>query len=471
MNVGLETHVELNTKTKIYCSCKVEYGAKPNTRCCPICTGMPGVLPVLNSKVTDYAVMAGLALNCHINNISYMSRKNYIYPDLPKAYQITQNRIPLCSNGYVTTDDKKIRINRIHIEEDAGKTIRSGNDVYVDYNRAGVPLIEIVTEPDFDNAIQVREYLEYIRLTMKHLGISDCRMQEGSLRCDVNISVKSANSQKTGIKCEIKNLNSINNIVNAINSEYQRQVSLLESGQEIKPATLRYDDKTNTTVIMRYKESSAEYRYFDDPDIPPVIIDNEKINSIRASMPQQVSEIKDILESKYLLSSEDASRLLGYPKAVGLFFEIAEKTKEISIAYETVSICLYKYFSTENEREDFLLPIANSSVIEVANLVKTKVIPQRKFIKILDEMLKKKKEFHSLYTEDDFRDIDLDELNDICRNVIHDNQDIVSDYLRGKNKAFAPLMGKVMCKTNGRAEPSLTEEILKEIIRSTEGDK
>ena len=244
---GLETHVELSTKTKIFCSCEVKFGEPPNTLCCEVCTGAPGALPVLNKRVVEYGVLAGLSLDCEIEKSSKMDRKNYFYPDLPKAYQISQFDIPLCRDGFLTlSSGKKIRIERIHIEEDAGKLIRKEGEVLIDYNRAGVPLIEIVTKPDFASADEVREYLEKLQILMRYIGISDCRMQEGSLRCDVNVSLFDEEKGRGFERTEIKNMNSIGNIVKAIESESERQKNLLKKGEEIKRLTLRYDDSTGT---------------------------------------------------------------------------------------------------------------------------------------------------------------------------------------------------------------------------------
>ena len=246
---GLETHVELSTKTKIFCSCTTEFGGDQNTHCCPICIGLPGTLPKLNEKVVDYAIMAGLATNCEISKISKMDRKNYVYPDLPKAYQISQYDMPLCKNGYIQlSNGRKIRINRIHIEEDAGKLIHQMGDTFIDYNRGGVPLIEIVTEPDIRSVDEAKEYVEKLQLIMKHLEISDCKMQEGSMRCDVNISVRKEGSKEFGTRTEIKNMNSITFMTKAMEYEYKRQIEAIENGEEIYQETLRYDEKNNETL-------------------------------------------------------------------------------------------------------------------------------------------------------------------------------------------------------------------------------
>ena len=281
---GLETHIELSTATKIFCGCTTAFGSEPNTHCCPICIGLPGTLPKLNRQAVRYAIMAGLVTQCTINPISKMDRKNYVYPDLPKAYQISQFDKPLCEHGYVElASGKKIRITRIHIEEDAGKLVHTRGDTFVDYNRGGVPLIEIVTEPDIRSVEEIREYLEKLQLMMKYIGISDCRMQEGSMRCDVNVSVRPAGEEKLGTRTEIKNMNSFTFIEKAVAYEVERQIDLLESGEEVVQETRRYDDARDVTESMRGKEDANDYRYFREPDLVTIATAPEEIESIRAA--------------------------------------------------------------------------------------------------------------------------------------------------------------------------------------------
>ena len=277
MVAGFETHVELSTKTKIFCGCTTQFGGDPNTHCCPICIGLPGTLPKLNRQVVRYAVMAGLATNCTIPEIAKMDRKNYCYPDLPKAYQISQFDMPLCVGGYIPlSNGRKIRLTRIHIEEDAGKLIHRHGDTLVDYNRGGVPLIEIVSEPDIRSIEEAREYVEKLQLIMRYIGVSDCKMQEGSMRCDVNISVREVGSDKLGTRTEIKNMNSINFIAKAMEYEFERQVDILENGGKVIQETLRYDDVTNTTSSMRGKEDANDYRYFRDPDLVTISVSRDR---------------------------------------------------------------------------------------------------------------------------------------------------------------------------------------------------
>ncbi len=283
---GIETHIELATRTKIFCGCTTEFGGEPNTHCCPVCTGQPGALPVLNQKVVEYAIKAGLALNCKINTKSHMDRKNYVYPDLPKAYQISQYDEPLCEKGYIELDSgKRIGIARIHIEEDAGKLIHEKGYTFIDYNRSGVPLIEIVSEPDISSAEEAKEYAEKLQLIMRYIGISDCKMQEGSMRCDVNLSLRKPGDSSLGVRTEIKNINSLSFIQKAVMAEAERQADILDAGGTVVQQTMRYDEATNTVTPMRDKENSEDYRYFPDPDILRFSIDEEKIEEIRKSLP------------------------------------------------------------------------------------------------------------------------------------------------------------------------------------------
>ena len=287
MIAGLETHIELSTQTKIFCSCSTSFGSQPNTHCCPVCIGLPGALPVLNRRVVEFAVMAGLATNCRINTSSRMDRKNYVYPDLPKAYQISQYDRPLCEDGHLTlSNGRTIRITRIHIEEDAGKLVHADDNTYIDYNRGGVPLIEIVTEPDFRSVEEIREYLELLQLTMKTIGVSDCKMQEGSVRCDVNLSVRPMGCDTFGIRTEIKNMNSFSFMEKAVAYEVQRQIEVIESGGTVVQETRRYNESEGITEGMRGKEDADDYRYFREPDLVAIELQSEQIEALLSQLPE-----------------------------------------------------------------------------------------------------------------------------------------------------------------------------------------
>ena len=312
--IGLEVHVELSTATKIFCGCTTEFGGEPNTHCCPICMGMPGTLPVLNKKVLEYALKAGLALNCEITRYNKFDRKNYFYPDLPKAYQISQLYLPFARDGHIDIETesgkKAIRIHEIHMEEDAGKLIHSetGNETYPDYNRCGVPLIEIVTEPDFRSAKEVVAYLDKLKTTLKYLGVSDCKMQEGSLRADVNLSVHRP-GEALGTRTEMKNINSFKAIERAIEYEAKRQIEVLESGGQIIQETRRWDDNQGKSFAMRSKENAQDYRYFPEPDIPPISIPDELLERLKAEQPELCEEKKARYMKDFGLSEYDADKL------------------------------------------------------------------------------------------------------------------------------------------------------------------
>ena len=327
--IGLETHVELATRTKIFCSCTTAFGGAPNTHCCPVCTGMPGTLPVMNKAVMRYAAKAGLALNCDITRYHKFDRKNYFYPDLPKAYQISQLYLPIATNGKVPIrlpggEEKIIRIHEMHMEEDAGKLVHDPwiDQTRADYNRCGVPLIEIVTEPDFRTAEEVIAYLEKLKSTLEYLGVSDCKMQEGSLRCDVNLSVRPAGSTELGTRTEMKNINSFKAIARAIAYETRRQIELIEDGKRVIQETRRWDENKDATYSMRSKENAQDYRYFPEPDIPPMEITEEYLDSARAELPEMAAEKKARYVAEFGLPEYDAGMLTGQ-KALADFFEEA----------------------------------------------------------------------------------------------------------------------------------------------------
>ncbi|HEX3028875.1 MAG TPA: Asp-tRNA(Asn)/Glu-tRNA(Gln) amidotransferase subunit GatB, partial [Clostridia bacterium] len=328
MVIGLEVHAELSTKSKIYCTCTTEFGGEPNTHCCPICTGMPGVLPVLNKKVVEYAIKAGLATNCTISEYSKQDRKNYFYPDLPKAYQTSQYDLPLCMSGKIDIEvngnKKTIGITRIHIEEDAGKLMHDEWDTgtMVDYNRCGVPLIEIVSEPDMRSAEEAKTYLENLKAILEYVEVSDCKMQEGSLRADVNLSVRPVGQKEFGTRTEMKNLNSFRGILRAIEAESQRQITELESGGVIVQETRRWDDNKGFSYAMRSKEEAHDYRYFPEPDLVPIVTPKETIESIRASLPELPDARKKRYVSEFSLPEYDAG-ILTSSKVLADFFEEA----------------------------------------------------------------------------------------------------------------------------------------------------
>lgn len=464
---GLETHVELSTKTKIFCSCTTEFGSEQNTHCCPICTGMPGTLPKLNEKVVEYAIMAGLATNCEISKISKMDRKNYVYPDLPKAYQISQYDMPLCRNGYIELNNgKKIRINRIHIEEDAGKLIHSRGDTFIDYNRGGVPLIEIVTEPDIRSVDEAKEYVEKLQLIMKHIGVSDCKMQEGSMRCDINISVREEGFKEFGTRTEIKNMNSITFMTKAMEYEFKRQIDALENGEEIYQETLRYDEKNNVTLSMRGKEDANDYRYFREPDLVTIEVSKEKIDKLRSMLPESPdAKLKRYVE-EFGLSEADASLLVKYKRISEFFDSASAEMSNKKIVSNLIIGQIFRYLENDEQKEEFAIKISSSQLKDLALLVDKGKIKLNLAKSVLDKMLEIGKSAKEFISESDMGDISEEDIIDLCKKSVALNEKAVKDYKNGKEKALKSLIGFVMKATRGKADASFTEKKLIELIKS-----
>ena len=433
---GFETHVELQTNTKIFCSCTTKFGGDPNTHCCPVCIGLPGTLPKLNERVVEYAIMAGLATNCEIAEIAKMDRKNYCYPDLPKAYQISQFDKPLCEHGYIQlSNGRKIRILRIHIEEDAGKLIHNHGDTYVDYNRGGVPLIEIVTEPDFRSIDEAKEYVEKLQQTMRYIGISDCRMQEGSMRCDVNISVRPEGSEKLGTRTEIKNMNSITNIAKAMEYEYERQVDLIESGGEVVQETLRYDDATGTTSSMRSKEDAHDYRYF-----------------------------RERYTEEYGIPEKDAAQLTKYRSISEYFDKASEGLKSPKTASNFIIGQIFRRLETEADKEALDIKTTPEQLNELCKLLESGKLKNNLAKKALDQMLDSGKPVTDFVSESDMAGLDDATLTEYCQNAIASMQAAVADYKSGKEKALMAVLGNVMKQSRGRADAPTVIAKLKELI-------
>ena len=464
---GLETHVELSTKTKIFCSCTTEFGGDQNTHCCPICIGLPGTLPKLNEKVVDYAIMAGLATNCEISKISKMDRKNYVYPDLPKAYQISQYDMPLCKNGYIQlSNGRKIRINRIHIEEDAGKLIHQMGDTFIDYNRGGVPLIEIVTEPDIRSVDEAKEYVEKLQLIMKHLEISDCKMQEGSMRCDVNISVRKEGSKEFGTRTEIKNMNSITFMTKAMEYEYKRQIEAIENGEEIYQETLRYDEKNNETLSMRGKEDANDYRYFREPDLVTIEVSKERIEKLQSILPENPDvKLKRYIEG-FGLSELDASLLIKY-KRISDFFDIASNgIKNKKIISNLILGQIFKHLENDEEKEKFDIKVSASQLKDLALLVDSGKVRLNLAKSVIDKMLETGKDAKEFISESDLSEISEEDIIELCNKAIELNEKAVNDYVNGKEKALKSLVGFVMKSTKGRADALFTEKTLQKMLQN-----
>ena len=462
---GFETHVELSTKTKIFCSCTTQFGGDPNTHCCPICIGLPGVLPKLNREVVNFAIRAGLATNCHIANISNMDRKNYCYPDLPKAYQISQYDKPLCENGYIQlSNGRKIRLNRIHIEEDAGKLIHKRGDTYIDYNRGGVPLIEIVSEPDIRSVEEAKEYVERLQQIMRFIGVSDCRMQEGSMRCDVNVSVRPVGSEKLGTRTEIKNMNSITFIGRAMEYEFNRQVDLIESGGEVEQQTLRYNDAENTTSPMRGKEDANDYRYFRDPDLVTIDVSDEHIEELRKTIPELPFEKAERYVNELGLSEKDAANIAKYRRIAEYFEEASDGVKNPKTAANFIIGQIFRRLETEDDKESFEIKTTAAQLKELIKLIDEGKIKNNLAKTTLEKMLDTGKPVTEFVSESDMAGLDENALAELCKKAVESNPKAVEDFKKGKQKAVKSLVGFVMKESRGKADAAAAEELIIGII-------
>ncbi len=468
MIVGLEVHIELNTETKIFCGCPTAYGAEPNTQCCPVCMGLPGALPTLNRRAVELAIRAGLAVNCKIAELSRLDRKNYFYPDLPKAYQISQYDAPLCYDGYINIDvggeKKRIGITRIHIEEDAGKLIHDAQrGTLIDCNRCGVPLIEIVSEPDIHSADEAKAYLKKLRSLMMYAGVSECRMNEGALRCDVNISVREKGSDKLGERCEIKNLNSFSFAARAIEYEFRRQVGLAERGEQIKRETRRFEASDGKTYPMRSKESAEDYRYFPEPDVPPFTVSSDTVKRIADELVRLPDQRAEAYTSAYSLSSYDCA-VITSDMAMADYFEAAsERTKHPKIlANIIISEILGKV-----EQESFFCPITPENLAELVDLAGDRVINSSTVKKLIKRIWESNESPRDIVERENLVQIsDRECLGGYVLDVIRADGRVVADYKKGRAAAAKSVVGRVMAATGGRADPELLSEIVQEILKS-----
>lgn len=465
MVIGLETHVELSTKTKIFCGCTTQFGGEPNTHCCPVCTGQPGSLPVLNETVVEYAATAGLALDCQINRVSKMDRKHYVYPDLPKAYQISQFDKPLCEHGKVElSNGRTIRILRIHIEEDAGKLVHQGGEILMDYNRGGVPLIEIVTEPDFRSKEEVIEYLEYLQTTMRAVGVSDCRMQEGSLRCDVNISLRREGDTEFGIRTEVKNLNSFSSVAAAIEYEYDRQADILSSGGKVVQETLHFNADTGETVNMRGKENADDYRYFPEPDIITIVLPDDTLTRLRDNLPEMPHEKEKRYISDFDISAADAKLLTKYRRVSEYFDEASEGLKTPKTVATLMITQMFSQITTESEREQWNPPVTAAQLKELVCMLEAGKINRNLTKRVFSQMMEDGKPATEFISEEDLAGFDPAQLVSLCRQAVDENPKSVSDFKLGKEKALKALVGSVMRQSKGRANALEAEKEIRRII-------
>lgn len=468
--IGLEVHVELATKTKIFCGCSTAFGAEPNAHTCPVCTGMPGSLPVLNKQVVEYAMAVGLAADCEITRVCKFDRKNYFYPDNPQNYQISQLYLPICRNGHVDIETpdgvKSIGIHEIHMEEDAGKLIHDEWDdcTLVDYNRSGVPLIEIVSEPDMRNAEEVIAYLEKLRLIIQYLGASDCKLQEGSMRADVNLSVREAGTEKFGTRTEMKNLNSFRAIARAIEGERERQIDLLEAGKEVVQETRRWDDTKGESYAMRSKEDAQDYRYFPDPDLVPVHISEDWIRQVKEAQPEFREEKMARYKKEFDLPDYDIEILTGTKHMADLFEQttaLCGQPKKVSNWLMVETMRLLK----EQEMEPEDIRFTPENLAKLIGLVESKAIngtvAKEVFEKVFDENIDPEEyvEKNGLKTVND-----EGALRKTVEEVIAANPQSVEDYRNGKEKAIGFLVGQTMKAMKGKADPGMVNRLLKELL-------
>ena len=468
--IGLEVHVELATKTKIFCGCTTQFGGEPNTHCCPVCTGMPGTLPVLNKKVVDYAIAVGLATNCSITQKCKFDRKNYFYPDLPKAYQVSQLYLPICRDGQIEIDvegvKKRIRIHEIHMEEDAGKLIHDPWEdcTLVDYNRCGVPLLEIVSDQDMRSAKEVIAYLEKLKLILQYLGVSDCKMQEGSLRADINLSVREIGSSEFGTRTEMKNMNSFKAIARAIEGERKRQIEVLEYGKKVIQETRRWDDNKDTSFAMRSKEDAQDYRYFPEPDLLPIEISDEWLKEVKEREPELRDAKMLRYEREYDIPEYDASIITSSKRLADIFeacVAICKKPKEVSNWLMVEAMRLLKEAEIDSEE----LTLSPDKLAELILLIEEGKINRTVAKEVFEQIFKN--DIHpKTYIEEHGLGMVNDDgiLRDTVLRVMEENPQSIVDYKAGKEKALGFIVGQTMKEMKGKANPAKINELILELI-------
>ena len=469
--IGLEVHAELSTKTKIFCSCPTEFGGEPNTHCCPVCMAMPGALPVLNKKVVEYAIKAGIATNCTIAKESKNDRKNYFYPDLPKSYQISQFDMPLCTNGFVEIETengpKKIRLVRIHIEEDAGKLNHDeyGRGSLVDLNRAGVPLIEIVSEPDISSASEAEAYLKKLKSILEYIEVSDCKMQEGSLRADVNVSVKKKGTDELGTRTEMKNMNSFRSIVRAIEYESERQIEVLENGGIITQETLRWDDVSGKTFSMRDKEDAQDYRYFPEPDLAMIRISDEYVQKISKTLPEMPEKRKARYIEELGLPEYDANILTSSKHLSDLFERANNVCNNPKAVSNWIMSDIIKILNEEGIEAD-KLPFSAEQLGKLINLIDKKTISTSIAKTVLEEMTVNPKDPEEIIKEKGLIQIsDEGAIKEIVLKILEENPQSIADYKAGRDRALGFLVGQAMKQTKGKANPQMLNTMFLEELK------
>ncbi len=466
--IGLEVHAELSTKTKIFCSCPTEFGGKPNTHCCPVCMAMPGALPVLNKKVVEYAIKAGLATNCSITRVSKNDRKNYFYPDLPKSYQISQYDMPLCTKGYVEikTEDgtKKIGLVRIHIEEDAGKLNHDefGRGSLVDLNRSGVPLIEIVSEPDMRSVEEADSYLKKLKSILEYIEVSDCKMQEGSLRADVNVSVRKKGAKELGTRTEMKNMNSFRSITRAIEYEAERQIEVIENGGKIEQETLRWDEVSGKTFSMRDKENAQDYRYFPEPDLAIINISDEMIENIKKTLPEMPESRRERYIKEFKLPEYDSNILTSSKYLSDLFEKATAKCNNPKAVSNWIMTDITRILN-EKEQEPNDIPFTAEELGKLVILIDKGTISSKIAKQVLEELFENPKDPEDIIKEKGWIQIsDEGAIKEVVTKILEANPASIADYKAGKDRALGFLVGQAMKETRGKANPQLLNKMFLE---------
>ena len=467
MVVGLEVHAELSTDTKIYCGCKNQFGLEVNTQCCPICTGMPGTLPTLNEQVVEYAVKMGHALNCTINRVCKQDRKNYFYPDLPKAYQISQFDIPLCENGYVDIlvdgKEKRIGVTRIHIEEDAGKLIHDDSFAgsLVDFNRCGVPLIEIVSEPDFRSSAEAKAYLDTIRSILIYLDISDGKMQEGSIRCDVNVSVRKKGDPEFGTRCEMKNVNSFSGAVRAIEYEAARQIEVLEAGGVVSQETRRWDDAKGQNFLLRSKEDAHDYRYFPEPDLPAIVLDESYVENLKKQIPELPNKKIARYMKEYSLNQDDATLLVEQREKSVLFEQTLACGNVLPKNVSNWILVDLSKFMNETKKSIADTKLTPQKLCQLIQQVEAGTISNTAGKTVFEVLLAEDREVEDIIAEKGLKKIsDSSALESVVNEVMSNNQKSIDDYKGGKTNALGYLVGQCMKATKGQGNPAMMKELI-----------
>jgi aspartyl-tRNA(Asn)/glutamyl-tRNA(Gln) amidotransferase subunit B len=469
--IGLEVHVQLLTSSKMFCSCKNKYGDAPNMHTCPVCLGYPGTLPVLNKKAVEFGIKAGLATNCEIADFCRFARKNYFYPDLPKGYQISQYKEPLCSSGELTIQlentEKKIGITRIHLEEDSGKSIHgveNDEDTYIDFNRCGVPLIEIVSEPDLRSPEEAYQYLRKLKQTLEYLEVSDCNMEQGSLRCDANISVRPTGQKEFGIRTEMKNMNSFSGVKKALQYEIDRQIIALEKGEKVIQQTLLWDDRKEEARPMRGKEESEDYRYFPEPDLVPLEVNDRWLAEIKNQIKELPDEKRERFKKEYKLREYDIDLLISDHNISEYFENAVAISEDPKLTSKWLQNEILRVLKEENiDITDF--PISEKRFGELLLLIKDNKINANSAKKVFNKMLDNDRSPGQIVEEEGLAQVSgSDQLAGIIKSVLEENEDEVTRYREGEKKLFGYFMGQVMKKTRGKANPQETKKLLQKLL-------